>query len=109
MATTDELPALVVWKSVSVFSGPGAISGCARPVVLTESERELLRESGDPTALRERFQPPHHVVLPDGGDPVVPGCAPSPRTPLALVIAGRLMVAILAILVVASGIAVAAR
>jgi len=107
----------------SVVGGRGAIFGCARPVVLTESQQVRLWDSDDPSALRGWSQPPRDPFRPYGefvgagvadaesqrGDGVVANCARWQSSSLPLIIIGWAVVVILAVLMVALGIALAAR
>jgi hypothetical protein len=101
---TDELPVLRAADSASPAGDIGASSGRASPVVLSDFERVLVQAIDDPTALRERF-----AVAPDEVE-LRPFRPPDRKRPsLPLIIFGNAVVAVVAMLIVALGIALAAR
>jgi hypothetical protein len=109
-AITEELPPLLTSESGRFLSNPGAISGRARPVVMSDSELAILGEADDPTALPE--SPATPPPPPNGWSPEPPHSAPLPgreHTSLALIIAIDAVGVIVVMLIVAFGIALAAR
>jgi hypothetical protein len=115
-AVTEELPPLEAGR---VGRDPGVFSGRARPVVLSDMERALIDEADDPRDFRARLRATDRGDL--GGDGQGPAIGPGGqplallderRPPLVSLIAHGAIVLVLAIpamLMVALGIAVAAR
>lgn len=113
-AVTEELPPL---EARRVGSDPGVFSGRARPVVMSDLELALIDETDDPNAYREWLRATDRGDVEGDGDGPVIGQSSQPlpderRPSLPSFIAHGAVVVILAVpamLIVAFGIAVAAR
>ena len=104
--TTDELPLLVASDSEQVVGEAGAaITGRARPVVISDSERASRweRDDYDPTVIQDRFTQPCPEAVSDDET--------APRSGLARIVCMvvPLVLAVPALLVVALMIALADR